>query len=116
MDLSPFICLFSFSLFSDLYLPRASSLQKPTECAQPQGREENTNMADVQDITLTATQQAELARISQASGKPWPAVLAEALAAYQAMQNGKGKRQTSLGVRDRVSFMADDFEAPLPEF
>jgi hypothetical protein len=73
-------------------------------------------MAELQDITLTATQQAELARIAQASGKPWPAVFAEALAAYQAMQNGKGKRHSSSGVGERVFLMTDDFEAPHPEF
>lgn len=73
-------------------------------------------MADVQNIKLSAKQQANLARISEASGKAWPDVLDEALTEYQATHNGNGTKNTSFGVGKGVVVMADDFDAPLPDF
>jgi hypothetical protein len=73
-------------------------------------------MANLQDITLTPNQQAALARIAAESGKSWPDVFTEALEEYQATHNGQGKKRTFFGVGKGVAVLADDFDAPLPEF
>lgn len=74
-------------------------------------------MADIQNIKLTAKQQADLARISsEASGKPWPEVLAEAPEEYQATHNGSGPKKNCSGVGNAVVVVAGDFDASLPDF
>lgn len=60
-------------------------------------------------IQLTAAQQAELAKLSDATGKPWTAVLNEALATYReegvVKMNGERASESFLAAADRLGLI-----------
>jgi hypothetical protein len=66
-------------------------------------------------IELTAEQQSKLVELSEQSGKPWSELFSEMLGSYSVVAKATD-RKARFGSGRGLLTMAEDFDAPLPDF
>ncbi|MCH8042444.1 MAG: hypothetical protein IID44_01885 [Planctomycetes bacterium] len=66
-------------------------------------------------IELSAQQRSKLVELSERTGKPWSELLSEILGSYAAVVETT-ERKARFGSGKGLLTMADDFDAPLPDF